>query len=80
MGFFWETWANGGEEWTRVSVRATECPRIRTSFLEWMRRQMPERWFRQEFMCELGDQEASLFDRDQLMRAVRVGVKPLWVS
>ena len=27
-GFFWEEWAQGGEEWTRVMAPADECPRI----------------------------------------------------
>lgn len=77
-GFFWEAWVNGGEEWTRVSVPATECPRIPARFLEEARREMPERCFRQEFLCEFGDQGASLFDRETILRAVRKGEKPLW--
>ena len=80
QGFFWETWTSGGAEWTRISVPATECRRIPASFLENARREMPERWFRREFLCEFGDDGASLFDREMLMRAVRPGVKPLFVD
>jgi hypothetical protein len=31
-GFFYETWAHGGDNWMRVSVPATECPRIPAEF------------------------------------------------
>src|ERR1035437_6377895 len=48
-GFFWEVWSHGGTDWTRVSVAATECPRIPASFLETQRREMGEMWFGQEF-------------------------------
>jgi phage FluMu gp28-like protein len=27
-GWFFEAWHNGGEDWTRVEVRAEDCPRI----------------------------------------------------
>ena len=33
-GFFYENWAEGGDEWERVAVTAAECPRISASFLE----------------------------------------------
>ena len=33
-GFFWEEWERGGEEWERISVPATECPRISARVLE----------------------------------------------
>jgi hypothetical protein len=77
-GFFWEVWTAGGPEWTRVSVTAAECPRIPASFLESQRREMPERAFLREYMCDFGDEGASLFDREVLMQAIRPGVRPLW--
>jgi hypothetical protein len=33
-GYFYETWAHGGDRWKRVFVPATECARIRPEFLE----------------------------------------------
>jgi hypothetical protein len=33
-GFFYETWEHAGPEWLRVSVPATECPRISKEFVE----------------------------------------------
>src|SRR5436309_441865 len=40
-GFFWNEWAHGGDVWERISVPATECPRIRPEILEQERRTMP---------------------------------------
>ena len=46
-GFFYNAWEHGGSEWHRVSVPATECPRIKPSFLESQRRMMTRAWFEQ---------------------------------
>jgi hypothetical protein len=77
-GFFYEIWANGAEQWKRVSVPATECPRIQPAFLEKQRVDMGPEWFRQEYLCEFVDVNESLFDRDVLMASVKETVKPLW--
>ena len=42
-GFFWEAWDQGKEAWTRISVPATECPRISKKFLEAERLALGER-------------------------------------
>lgn len=33
-GFFFETWENGGSEWLKIKLPATECVRISKAFLE----------------------------------------------
>jgi hypothetical protein len=76
-GFFYENWAHGGEEWERVTVPATECPRIGAAFLEEERRQLGEIWFRQEYLCEFVDNGGRMFDRDVLEGALR-DVEPLF--
>lgn len=63
-GFFYEEWANGGDLWNRVSVPATECPRIPADLLEEERRILGEDMFRQEFMCEFVDGNGAVFDRE----------------
>jgi hypothetical protein len=70
-GFFWREWSEGGPLWMRVSVPATECPRIPKPFLEEERRRKGERVFRQEYLCEFGDQEAGVFSEDSIQRALR---------
>lgn len=63
-GFFYEAWANGGPGWFRVSVKATECPRISDEFLEEERLVKTSDWFAQEYMCEFTTNEEMLFDRE----------------
>src|SRR6202521_3205963 len=70
-GFFWEEWEHGGEEWERVSAKATECGRISGEFLERQRRKMGAAWFGQEFLCEFVDNGSRVFSRDVVERAVR---------
>lgn len=76
-GFFYEEWAEGGPEWTRVAVTAAECPRIRPEFLEGERRSMGEEWMRQEYFCEFVDVDSGLFNRELLERALDDGVRVL---
>lgn len=78
-GVFWETWMGRyDEEWTRVSVKATECPRIKTRFLEGQRKRMGDVSFRREYMCEFMDVEDSVFRREDLERAVSGKIRALW--
>ena len=65
-GFFYEEWMKGGEEWERVMVKATECPRISAAFLEKQRKRRGDEWFRKEYMCEFVADENALFDRDKV--------------
>ena len=77
QGFFYDTWAHGGEDWMRVSVRATECPRIPASFLEEERRTLGSQWFQQEYLCEFVDNGGSVFGRDLVESALDDDVEPL---
>ena len=79
-GFFYETWTNGGPEWERILAPATECPRIRASFLEEERRTMGERWFRREYLCEFEDSVSSVFGRELVERAITELVEPLVIE
>jgi hypothetical protein len=77
QGFFYETWAHGGDAWKRVSVTGTECLRIKASFLEDERRAMGELWFQQEYLCEFVDGGGSVFGRDAVENAMDEDVAPL---
>ena len=61
----------------RVSVPATECPRIPKPFLEEERRRKGERVFRQEYLCEFVDAVSGVFDRDAILQAFTDEVLPL---
>ena len=77
-GFFYECWANGGDEWTRFSVTAPECPRIGADFLEEERREMGAAWFGQEYMAEFIDNGDAVFGRELVDRALDDDVDPIW--
>ena len=76
-GFFYEMWKRGGRDWLRISVPATECPRIRKSFLREERATLSAHAFRQEYLCEFEDEENHLFDRDVVERAFTYEIEPL---
>jgi hypothetical protein len=78
-GFFYECWERGGPEWLRVSVKATECPRIKAAFLEEERREMGAAWFQQEYMGEFVDNGSAVFARDVVEAAIDDEAEPLWL-
>jgi len=73
-GFFWREWVSGGDGWTRVSVKATECERIPAEFLEEEKRVQGEDWFRQEYLCEFVGMENQVFRQEWFDRAVAAGL------
>lgn len=78
-GFFWEAWTGRDhEDWTRVSVKATDCPRIKSRFLESERKRMDDASFRREYMCEFMDVTDSVFRREDLERAISGEIRSLW--
>jgi hypothetical protein len=64
-GFFWEEWEHGGDEWERISVPATECPRISPQLLAEESAKGDE-MYRQEYMCEFGEMEGAVFSRESI--------------
>ena len=76
-GFFYEVWQHGGSEWMRIGVPATECPRISKQYLEEERAELGL-WFRQEYMCEFVDNDASVFDRGLIEAALDGSIEPLF--
>jgi hypothetical protein len=69
-GFFYETWRGSDEQWLRVSVPATECPRIPAAFLEEERGVMSGDWFGQEYMCQFTGCDDALFERQLIEDAL----------
>lgn len=67
-GWWYEAW-RGPEEWNRVEVPATACPRIPASFLEEERRTLGEWWFNQEYLCQFQDAQSQAFGRADIERA-----------
>lgn len=76
-GWFFEAWTDPGQKWRRVKVTAPECPRITDDFLRQERREMPESWFRSEYLCEFTDTVDSVFSMTDV-DAMESGVPPLF--
>jgi hypothetical protein len=76
-GWFYEAWQST-EEWERVRVTATECPRITEEFLAAERRTLGERWFRQEYLCSFEDTIDAVFAAEDIRAALSDDVKPLF--
>ena len=77
-GFFYETWIADDEGWERVKITTPECPRVSPDFLASERRTLPEQWYRQEYLCEFGDNEASVFKTADVEAAFTPLVTPLF--
>jgi len=74
-GFFYEEWERGGQQWERICVPATECPRISAQVLA-EERARGDWWYRQEYLCEFGEMEGALFPRE-LIEAAMEDFEPL---
>jgi hypothetical protein len=79
-GVFFDTWQSGGDAWQRISVPATDCPRISAEFLKQERESMSEWRFRQEYMCEFVETVDQIFSYDVIRAAFDPAVKPLFSS
>jgi hypothetical protein len=60
LGYFFETWEHG-EDWKRIRVTASECPRISAAYLEQERRELGPMLYSQEFECAFIDAATSAF-------------------
>jgi terminase large subunit-like protein len=76
-GFFYEEWQHGGAAWLRISVPATECPRIDAAFLESQRNTLEADWFAQEYLATFVDNGMSYFNRDLIEAAIDPTLKAL---
>ena len=76
-GVFFEEWS-GRENWERYEVRAEECERIPSSFLEEERRALPAWIFRQEYECSFEDTEDQLFGYELVQSSISDEVTPLF--
>ena len=78
-GHFHKAWEGGGD-WQRVEVPATECPRITEKFLEGERQDYGEDYVRQEYMCEFLDTHDAVFSTRDIELAFSDDVEPLFAA
>lgn len=77
-GWFFDEWSHG-QGWQKHTIKATECPRISSEFLESERQSMPRAVFQSEYMCEFTEATDSVFGYDDVMRAISSDIEPLEV-
>ena len=76
-GWYYDAW-NGTEDWHRVMVSATECPRISQEYLDEMLRKLGAQRFSEEFGLQFLDSNESVFPTHIIDRAFDAAVLPLW--
>lgn len=62
-GFFHQTWTSN-QTWQRITVQATNCPRISLGFLDEERATLTDHLFRQEYMCEFLSHNRAVFTKE----------------
>jgi hypothetical protein len=60
-GFYYEAWANGGDDWQRMEIHAEQVPRITPLFLAQERRCLGDSFFRQEYQCSFESIEGLVY-------------------
>lgn len=77
-GHFFKEYTEGGHDWERIRIPATECPRITGEFLQEEKVSLGDWWFKQEYMCEFTETVDQVFSYDQVMYTITDEVKPLF--
>ena len=76
-GHFHKEWSEG-EKWEKIRIKADDCPRISTVFLEEEKRSLGEWWFKQEYMCEFVETIDQVFSYQYIDKSLSDDVKPLF--
>jgi hypothetical protein len=76
-GYFFETWEHG-ENWHRIRVQASECPRISPAFLDEERAALGPLLFEQEYMCAFHDADTSVFSSELIQAALTDDFEPFF--
>jgi hypothetical protein len=76
-GWFYSEWT-GTAPWRRVTITASECPRIPAEFLAEERAALGERWYRQEYECSFEETVDAVFAEADILAAVGADLLPLY--
>ena len=69
IGFFWDVWSKGGNDWGKYEVPWWVCPRHDKARLEDHKSVIGPFQFSVEFECQFRDAEDAVFSYDDLMAA-----------
>jgi hypothetical protein len=73
-GFFFDVWTNG-ENWTRFTVKATDCERITPEFLASEKASMPSFIYEQEYECAFTDSTSQIFSSELIESSINKELK-----
>ncbi len=76
-GHFYEAWESD-EDWERIQVPATECPRITAEFLAAELAALGKTWFNQEYKGYFVETIDAVFRMDDIKRSITDEVTPLF--
>lgn len=76
-GWFYDAW-HGDEDWHRVRVPASDCPRISKEFLDEERRALGAMRFSEEYELAFIDADSSVFPTTIIDSIIRKDILPLW--
>jgi hypothetical protein len=78
-GWFHDAW-HSKENWRRVKIVASDCPRIGADFLAEEREALGDRWYRQEYECSFEDMVGAVFRQQDIDAAFARGasLEPLF--
>jgi hypothetical protein len=77
-GWFYEAWESGSEEWHRVRVPASECPRITKEFLAEELKELGALRFSEEYELAFLEPDEAVFSTAIIDSAFTPEVLPLW--
>ena len=75
-GWFWKAWSNENEEWLRVEIKSSQCPRITPETLEQEKLSLGEAIYAQEFECAWLEDQFEVFDL-ALVQDLIVDIPPM---
>jgi len=75
-GFFFNEWISDNEGWEKILIKATDCPRIDSAFLEEEKLTLGDWWYKQEYLCEFCEGVDSVFTYEQVTGAVDNDLEP----
>jgi hypothetical protein len=79
QGWWYEAWTTGGARWERIEVPVT-LPEVARRIDPEVLAEAQARggwWFSQEYLCQFGEREDSVFSFEHIQRAVRDDLVPL---
>jgi Terminase large subunit, T4likevirus-type, N-terminal len=78
-GWFFQAWESK-EEWQRIRIAASDCPRIPEEFLAEQQRQMTRAAFASEYLCEFVDAVDAVYAEADIAAALDPTLTPLFAQ